>query len=117
MKIKTLLVLGSAILMSACQSMIDSALTSEPSAKAAALIETVEPKDVEKCQLLGTVEGSSMLGANEDGGRISMNNAVVEAKEAAVKLGATHLLFASVKRTSNVSLGGSEVSAKAYKCS
>jgi hypothetical protein len=117
MKIATLVVLGSVVLLSACQSMIESAMTSEPSARAAAIIETVEPKDIETCQLLGTVDGSSMIGANEDGGRISMNNAVVEAKEKAVELGATHLLFASVKRTSNVSLGGSEVSAKAYKCS
>jgi hypothetical protein len=57
-----------------------------------------------------------MLGANEDGGAISMNNATVEAKEQAVKLGATHILYASVKKPSNTSLGGSNVSGKAYKC-
>jgi hypothetical protein len=97
--------------------MIDSMMTSTPSAAAAAITETVYPDDIEKCQLLGDVEGSSMLGANEDGGAISMNNATVEAKEQAVKLGATHILYASVKKTSNTSLGGSNVTGKAYKCS
>jgi PBP1b-binding outer membrane lipoprotein LpoB len=116
MKKATLLILGSTMLLSACQSMINSMVTSTPSAKAAAIIETVYPEDVEKCQSLGTVEGSSMLGANEDGGAISMNNATVEAKEQAAELGATHILYASVKKTSNTSLGGSNVSGKAYKC-
>ena len=67
-----------------------------------------------------------MLGANEDGGAISMNNAMVEAKEKAAKLGATHMLFLNkrgaissldeVTDIRNFEGGGSKVSAKAYKC-
>jgi len=118
--------------LSACASMINSALKSSPSSKAAKVIETVYPKDVDGCQMLGEVMGSSRLGdVDGDQGSTSLNNALVETKENAAKLNATHILIVSLKKAADVTfddavtalvqdvqlqVGGSEINAKAYKC-
>ena len=112
--------------------MIESSLRDDPSSKAAAIKETVYKADVENCSLLGDVTGNSMRGnVGGDGGRTSLNNALVESKEQAADLGTTHILIVTLKKASDITfndtvaalatnvkpqLGGSEINAKAYKC-
>jgi len=127
MKLSLVFILAITPLLSSCQSMINYAMTSSPSDAAAAIIETDKEKDISNCQLLGDVEGSSMLGRDGDGDvSVSVNNAMVDAKENAAKLGATHMLISKFYKTKsaeptlsdvmNGEGGGSSIKAKAYKC-
>ena len=100
---KSMLVIICTILLSACSSTLSSK---------AAMVREADSKMVSNCQFLGTVFGNSMLGialANKSG-----NNAIAGAKEKAAKLGATHIVISSMKAADWN--GGSQATAKAYKC-
>lgn len=72
-------------------------------------IKSSEQNDVESCQYVGDVHGSSGFGGVA--ASTGMENAKIEAKESAAKLGATHIVWMNIS-------GGYSPSAfaKAYKC-
>lgn len=79
--------------------------------RAAALIEA-DPNGVAGCKLLGTVRGGSMFGGAA--AAVAADNAMIDAREKAAKMGATHLVFLSVDGgNSNV---GAQATARAYAC-
>jgi len=100
---KLIVLLFSAALLSAC--------SSTPSPKAAGIKE-LDEEMAKKCQFVGTVFGSSMWGiAVAD---ISRGNSLIEAKEKAAQLGATHILIGRMKAADMN--GGAQVSSRAYRC-
>jgi len=97
--------LTSVIALLVCQGCV-----SNPSTQAAAIKE-VTAKQVTNCTLLSTITGKSLFGG---GGSAAATNALVDAKEHASGLGATHVVVQSVDG-GNMSTPGT-ATVKAYKC-
>ena len=83
---------------------------STPSHQAAAVKEA-DARQVAKCTLISTIVGKSLIGGV---GSTGATNAIVDAKEQASGLGATHVVILSVDSGSMYSTG--TATAKAYKC-
>ena len=81
------------------------------SPKAAALIEA-DDAGVAGCKLLGTVNGGTLFGGAATG--LASHNAMVDAREKAARLGATHIVFTSVDGGGYDKTG--QASARAYAC-
>jgi len=79
--------------------------------QAAAQVKEADASMVAGCELIGTVVGSSMIGGIVTTGA---TNAMVEVREKAAALGATHIVFVSVDSGSTYSTG--RAVARAYKC-
>jgi hypothetical protein len=82
-----------------------------PTPQAAAVAEADQAR-VATCELLETVLGKSLIGGSvfTTGG----TNAMVEARERAAAMGATHIVFGSVDSGSMYSTGSA--TARAYRC-
>ena len=78
----------------------------------AANVKEADPGTVSRCQLLGTVIGSSLIGGVvvKTGG----TNAMVDAREQAADMGATHIVFMAVDSGNQYSTG--KATARAYRC-
>jgi hypothetical protein len=83
---------------------------SNPSTQAAAIKE-VTARQVMNCTLISTITGKSLMGGM---GATGATNALVDAKEQASGLGATHVVVQSVEEGSMSTPGIARV--KAYKC-
>lgn len=75
-------------------------------------VKEADLKMIESCQFVGTVFGNSMLGVAV--ASTSASNAVVDAKEKAAALGATHIVIETMK-SADLN-GGSQATVRAYKC-
>ncbi len=82
---------------------------STPSRYAAAVKE-VDARQVANCTLISTVTGRSLIG----GSSVAATNAIVDVKEQASGLGATHVVMQNVDEGSMYS--PATATAKAYKC-
>ena len=80
-----------------------------PSTQAAAIKE-VAARQVTNCTLISTITGKSLIGGMTTGA----TNALVDAREQASGLGATHIVVQSVDEGSMYTPGIARV--KAYKC-
>lgn len=98
---KTLVALATALLLSAC------ATSASPEAQK---IKDADETLVQSCTFLGDVTGTSGVGGL--GAATGIENAKNAAREKAVKLGATHIVWGSVQGGYSPSVAG-----KAYKCS
>ena len=83
---------------------------SNPSTQAAAIKE-VAARQVTNCTLISTITGKSLIGGM---GATGATNALVDAREQASGLGATHIVVQSVDEGSMSAPGIAKV--KAYKC-
>lgn len=92
-------------------SALTSACATTAKGAAAAVIEADE-KMVENCRFLGSVTGKSLIGGAAQ--RTGANNAKVDAREAAAKLGATHIVFTAIDGGGWYETG--EAQGRAYKC-
>ena len=81
-----------------------------PSTQAAAIKE-VTARQVTNCTLISTITGKSLIGGV---GATSASNALIDVKEQASGLGATHIVVQSVDEGSMPTPGIAK--AKAYKC-
>ena len=81
-----------------------------PSTQAAA-IQEVSARQVMNCTLISTITGKSLIGG---AGATSASNALIDVKEQASGLGATHIVVQSVDEGSMSTPGVAR--AKAYKC-
>ncbi len=81
-----------------------------PSTQAAAIKE-VAARQVTNCTLISTITGKSLIGGM---GATGATNALVDAKEQASGLGATHIVVQNVEEGSMSTPGIARV--KAYKC-
>jgi hypothetical protein len=81
-----------------------------PSTQATAIRE-VTARDVTNCTLISTITGKSLIGGVS---ATSATNALIDAKEQASGLGATHIVVQSVDEGSMYTPGTARV--KAYKC-
>ena len=81
-----------------------------PSTHAAAIKE-VAARQVTNCTLISTITGKSLIGG---AGTMGATNALVDAKEQASGLGATHIVVQSVDDGSMSTPGTARV--KAYRC-
>jgi hypothetical protein len=77
----------------------------------AAAVKEVDARQVANCTLISTIVGRSLIGGV---GSIGAENAVVDVKEQASGLGATHVVIQSVDGGSMYAPG--TATAKAYKC-
>jgi len=82
-----------------------------PPSRYAAAIKEVDARQVANCTLISTVVGKCLIGG---GSSIAAENAVVDAKEQASGLGATHVVIQSVDGGSMVA--PATATAKAYRC-
>ena len=86
------------------------ACATNPSPHAAAIKE-VAARQVTNCTLISTITGKSVMGGM---GATGATNALIDAKEQASGLGATHIVVQSVDEGSMSTPGIARV--KAYKC-
>jgi hypothetical protein len=76
----------------------------------AAAVKEVDPRQVAHCTLISTITGRSLIG----GGSVGATNAIVDVKEQASGLGATHVVMQSTDDGSMYS--PATATAKAYRC-
>lgn len=89
------------------------ACASSPSgSKAARDLKEGDPATVNRdCKLLGTVNGRSVFGGSEDA---RTQGAMIDAREKAAAMGATHIVFVKVDNSGALNIGNA--SARAYRC-
>ena len=90
--------------------LVVAACTTTPS-PAASRVQDGDPATINRdCKLLGTVSGRSMFGGGESG----RSTAMLDAREKAAAMGATHVLFVNVD-TSGM-LNTAQATARVYRC-
>lgn len=90
---------------------LTSACATTAKGPAATIIEADE-RMVENCRFLGSVTGKSLIGGAAQ--RTGANNAKVDARKAAARLGATHIVFTDIDGGGWYDTG--EAQGRAYKC-
>lgn len=85
---------------------------SGPNVKADALQEADPSFLNRECKLLGTVEGRSVFGGLSE--EAKLKGAVLNVREKAAAMGATHILM--MKATVTGAMGIGEATARAYRC-
>lgn len=101
--VRTVAALAAIALATAC--------ASTATGPAASIIEA-DDRMVESCRFLGSVTGKSLIGGAAQ--RTGANNAKVDARKQAARLGATHIVFTAVDGGGWNDTG--EAQARAYKC-
>lgn len=95
-----------ALILAACSSP-----GSTPSAAARGVVDGDPSVLNRECKLLGTVSGRSLFGGAEES---RVQNAMIDAREKAAKIGATHVVFIEADTKGILSRGNAQ--ARAYRC-